>query len=492
MSEYPVVPVILSGGSGTRLWPMSRELYPKQFIALLGGESLFERTLRRVRGIEAIQSPIVVCNEEHRFMAAEQLRRSGVREGSILLEPVGRNTAPAIAVAALEAVERHGDAVLLVLPADHMIRDEDAFRAAAQTGARAAGAGWLVTFGVVPTRPETGFGYIRRGEPLEEGLYRVERFVEKPDADTAQRYLEQGGYYWNSGMFLFLASRYLHELAGHEPEMAACCRAAFEGRHRDLDFVRLEAASFERAPADSIDYAVMERTDRAVVVPLDAGWSDVGSWHALWEARDHDADGNVLVGDVIAEQTRNSYVHAAGRLVATLGLEDVVVVETADAVMVAPRARSQEVKRIVERLKAAGRDEARVHRKVYRPWGAYETLDLAERFQVKHITVEPGQSLSLQLHHHRSEHWIVVRGTARVTLRGETLLLGENESVYIPLGAEHRLENPGKIPLELIEVQSGSYLGEDDIVRLEDRYGREAKQAPDRSGEERRTVDATR
>jgi mannose-1-phosphate guanylyltransferase/mannose-6-phosphate isomerase len=475
MSEYPVVPVVLSGGSGTRLWPMSRELYPKQFIPLLGDESLFERTLRRVRGIEDVQAPVVVCNEEHRFMAAEQLRRAGVGDGAILLEPVGRNTAPAIAVAALEAVERHGDAVLLVLPADHMIRDEAAFREAAQTGAGAAGQGWLVTFGVVPARAETGFGYIRRGEPLGEGLFRVARFVEKPDARTAARYVEEGTYYWNSGMFLFLASRYLHELAVHEPEMAECCRAAFEGRRRDLDFVRLDPDAFARSPADSIDYAVMERTDRAVVVPLDAGWSDVGSWHALWEAQDHDEDGNVLVGDVIAEDTRDSYVHAGGRLVATLGLRDVVVVETADAVMVAPRTRSQEVKRIVERLKAADRDEARVHRKVYRPWGAYETLDLAERFQVKHITVNPGQSLSLQLHHHRSEHWIVVRGTARVTVRDETVLLGENESIYIPLGAEHRLENPGKIPLELIEVQSGSYLGEDDIVRLDDRYGRGAR-----------------
>lgn len=472
MSEYPLVPVILSGGSGTRLWPMSRELYPKQFIPLLGDESLFERTLHRVRGIEDLQDPIVVCNQEHRFMAAEQLRRAGMEGGTILLEPEGRNTAPAIAVAALEAVERHGDAVLLVLPADHLIRDEAAFRAAARTAARAAAEGWLVTFGVVPARPETGFGYIRRGEALGPELYRVARFVEKPDAQTAEGYLREGGYYWNSGMFLFLASRYLHELARFEPEMIECCRAAFEGRGRDLDFVRLDVERFRRSPADSVDYAVMERTDRAVVVPLEAGWSDVGSWHALWEAQEHDADGNVLVGDVIAEDTHGAYLHATGRLLAVLGVNDVVIVETADAVMVAPRQRSQEVRRIVDRLKREGRDEVRVHRKVYRPWGSYETLHLAERFQVKHITVDPGHSLSLQLHHHRSEHWIVVRGTARVTLRDETVLLGENQSIYIPLGAEHRLENPGKIPLELIEVQSGSYLGEDDIVRLEDRYGR--------------------
>ncbi len=472
MSEFPVVPVILSGGSGTRLWPMSRELYPKQFIPLLGSESLFERTLARVQAVEDVQGPIVVCNQEHRFMAAEQLRRAGVRDWAILLEPVGRNTAPAIAVAALEAIERHGDAVLLVLPADHLVRDLAAFRIAARTGAEAAGQGWLVTFGVVPSRPETGFGYIRRGVALTEGVYRVERFVEKPDAETARRYLDAGDYYWNSGMFLFLASRYLHELAAHEPEMAEACRAAFEARTRDLDFVRLDEAHFVRSPANSIDYAVMERTDRAVVVPLAAGWSDVGSWEALWEAQDRDAGNNVLVGDVLAEDTRGSYVHATHRLVATLDLEGMVVVETADAVMVAPLARSQDVKRIVERLKASGREEARVHRKVYRPWGAYETLHTAERFQVKHITVHPGQSLSLQLHHHRSEHWIVVRGTARVTVGAETRLLGENQSVYIPLGAEHRLENPGKIPLELIEVQSGSYLGEDDIVRLEDRYGR--------------------
>ena len=451
---------------------MSRELYPKQFIPLLGSESLFERTLARVQAVEDVQGPIVVCNQEHRFMAAEQLRRAGVRDWAILLEPVGRNTAPAIAVAALEAIERHGDAVLLVLPADHLVRDLAAFRIAARTGAEAAGQGWLVTFGVVPSRPETGFGYIRRGVALTEGVYRVERFVEKPDAETARRYLDAGDYYWNSGMFLFLASRYLHELAAHEPEMAEACRAAFEARTRDLDFVRLDEAHFVRSPANSIDYAVMERTDRAVVVPLAAGWSDVGSWEALWEAQDRDAENNVLVGDVLAEDTRGSYVHATHRLVATLDLEGMVVVETADAVMVAPLARSQDVKRIVERLKASGREEARVHRKVYRPWGAYETLHTAERFQVKHITVHPGQSLSLQLHHHRSEHWIVVRGTARVTVGAETRLLGENQSVYIPLGAEHRLENPGKIPLELIEVQSGSYLGEDDIVRLEDRYGR--------------------
>lgn len=477
-SPPPLVPVILSGGSGTRLWPMSRQLYPKQFIPLLGSHSLFQETVQRTQAIQGIGPLIVVCNQEHRFMAAEQLSALDVNDATLMLEPTGRNTAPAIAVAALQARAASGDAVLLVLPADHLIRDGEAFRAAVAEGYRAALQDWLVTFGIVPDRAETGYGYIRQGEPLvleghEGPALRIESFVEKPDRETAEGYLRDGRYLWNSGMFLFKAVRYLDELKAHVPQIVACAEQAFGRRSQDLGFVRLGREAFERSPSESIDCAVMERTARAAVIPLQAGWSDVGSWHSLWEAEPHDGSDNIQVGDVIAEDTRGCYLHANHRLLGTVGLDDMVVVETADAVLVAPRTRSQEVRRIVDRLKAEQRQEAVTHRKVYRPWGAYERIDRAERFQVNRITVEPGHSLSLQLHHHRAEHWIVVKGTARVSRGEEVFMLSENESTFIPIGVPHRLGNPGKIPLEIIEVQSGSDLDEDDIVRLEDAYGRD-------------------
>ncbi len=469
-----IVPVILCGGNGTRLWPLSRESYPKQFLNLVHELTLLQDTVTRLQGLPELAPSLVVCNDEHRFMVAEQLRHLGVAPGAVILEPVGRNTAPAAAVAALHATAAGEDPLLLVLPADHVIRDPVAFRAAVAGGLEQAGAGRLVTFGIVPEAPETGYGYIKAGDSLEGGrLYVVERFVEKPDAATAQGYLDAGGYFWNSGMFLFRASRYLEELERLAPEMLAACRRALAQGRGDLDFLRLERESFQCCPADSIDYAVMERTDDAAVVPLSAGWSDVGSWSALWEVGERDEAGNVVHGDVVSVDSRNCYVRSEGRLVATVGLDDLVVVETADAVLVAHKDRVQEVKQVVDRLKREGRSQGRSHRKIYRPWGCYDSIDTEKRFQVKRITVAPGATLSLQMHHHRAEHWVVVAGTARITRDDEVFLLYENQSAYIPLGARHRLENPGKIPLELIEVQSGSYLGEDDIVRFEDVYGRE-------------------
>ncbi|MFT4198044.1 MAG: mannose-1-phosphate guanylyltransferase/mannose-6-phosphate isomerase [Pseudoxanthomonas sp.] len=461
-------PVLLSGGSGTRLWPLSREAYPKQFLPLGGTDTMLQATWRRVAPLTTLP-PLVVANNEHRFLVAEQLREIGAPKGDILLEPVGRNTAPAIAAAALKARESGGDPLLLVLPSDHVIANAEGFRDAVEAAVAAAEAGALVTFGVVPTQPETGFGYIQAGPG--EGVRPVLRFVEKPDAATAQAYLAQGGYYWNSGMFLFRASRYLAELEKFQPQMLEAVRQALARAKRDGDFVRLDAAAFEACPSDSIDYAVMEKTADARVLPLDVGWSDVGSWSALWEVTDKDANGNACQGDVITVDTRNSYVYAEG-LVALVGLDDVVVVETDDSLLVARKDRVQEVKKVVAQLKQEQRSQAVLHRKVYRPWGAYDSIDMGQRFQVKRITVNPGAALSLQMHHHRAEHWIVVSGTAKVTRGEDTLLLSENQSTYIPLGVTHRLENPGKVPLELIEVQSGSYLGEDDIVRFEDVYGR--------------------
>lgn len=463
-----LVPVILSGGSGTRLWPLSREACPKQFLGLSGPDSMLQATWRRVAPIAA--APLVIANQAHRFMVAEQLREAGCRPAAIMLEPVGRNTAPAIAAAALEATAGGGDPLLLVLPSDHVVADEAAFREAVQAALPAARDGHLVTFGVVPTAPETGYGYIRAGTGTDPRP--VERFVEKPDRATAEGWLAEGGYYWNAGMFLFRASRYLAELERFAPDMLAACRQAHAGARRDEDFLRLDAAAFEACPADSIDYAVMEKTDSARVQPIDAGWSDVGSWSALWAIAEQDGQGNAHHGDVLAEDCRDTLAWGDGRLLALLGLRDVVVVDTADAVLVAHRDRVQDVKALVARLKAAGRPEAGGHRKVYRPWGSYDAVDAGERFQVKRITVKPGAALSLQMHHHRAEHWIVVSGTARVTRGDEVMLLAENQSTYIPLGVKHRLENPGQVPLELIEVQSGSYLGEDDIVRFEDVYGR--------------------
>jgi len=463
-----ILPVILSGGSGTRLWPLSREAYPKQFLALAGEQTMLQATWQRVEPI-AGRAPLVVANEEHRFVAAEQLQQLGVVPQAILLEPVGRNTAPAIAVAALEATLEDGDPVLLVLPSDHVIADEAAFRAAVLSALPAAKEGKLVTFGIVPTGPETGYGYIKASSGGE--VRAVDRFVEKPDAETAQQYVQSGEYFWNSGMFLFKASRYLAELELFQPDMLAASRNAWQLARRDADFTRLDKEAFAVVPADSIDYAVMEKTADAVVVPLDAGWNDVGSWTALRDVSAQDADGNAHHGDVIAIDCRNTYAYGE-RLIALVGLDDVIVVETDDAVMVGRSDRMQEIKQVVARLKADARPEATWHRKVYRPWGAYDSIDNGERFQVKRITVKPGGTLSLQMHHHRAEHWVVVSGTAEVTRGDEVILLGENQSTYIPLGVTHRLRNPGKLPLELIEVQSGSYLGEDDIVRFEDTYGR--------------------
>ena len=461
-------PVLLSGGTGTRLWPLSREAYPKQFLPLAGEDTMVQATWRRVAPL-AGAAPIVVANEEHRFLVAEQLRQIGAPTPAIVLEPVGRNTAPAIAAAALQALAAGDDPLLLVLPSDHVVRNEAGFRDAVSAACAAAEAGALVTFGIVPDAPETGFGYIQA--ETGEGVRRVLRFVEKPDAVTAQSYLDAGGYYWNSGMFLFRASRYLEELGKFQSGIVASVSAAFAAAKRDGDFIRLDKEAFAASPSDSIDYAVMEKTSDAKVLPVDIGWNDVGSWSALWEVAERDDDGNAHRGDVIAVDSRNTYAYAQ-RLVALVGLDDVVVVETDDAVLVAHKDRVQEVKQVVAQLKESQRSQAVLHRQVSRPWGAYDSIDTGERFQVKRITVKPGGVLSLQMHHHRAEHWIVVSGTARVTRGEETLLLSENQSTYIPLGVTHRLENPGMVPLELIEVQSGSYLGEDDIVRFEDMYGR--------------------
>lgn len=468
--DLNLTPVILSGGSGTRLWPLSREGHPKQFLALAGQQSMLQATWTRVATIAGANPPLVVTNEAHRFMVAEQLRQVACTPAAILLEPAGRNTAPAIAAAALAATNGGGDPLLLVLPSDHVITNQDAFRAAVLEAAPAATAGALVTFGIVPAGPETGYGYIKAAAGT--GVRKVEHFVEKPDAVTAQHYVDAGDYYWNSGMFLFRASRYLDELERHRPDILAACRLAYAGAKRDSDFLRLDRTAFEACPADSIDYAVMEKTDAARVLPIDVGWSDVGSWAALWQVAEHDASGNARHGDVMALDCRNSYAWSERRLVALIGLDDVVVVDTDDALLVARKDRVQQVKDVVARLKESSRGEAVLHRKVYRPWGAYDSIDMADRFQVKRITVKPGAALSLQMHHHRAEHWVVVSGTARVTRGDEVFLLGENESTFIPMGTRHRLENPGKLPLELIEVQSGSYLGEDDIVRFEDVYGR--------------------
>ena len=469
-----LTPVILSGGAGTRLWPLSRELHPKQLLALAGGSrTMLQETAMRVAGLPDVGATIVVCNDAHRFMVAEQLRQLDCSAPQILLEPVGRNTAPAIALAAQVAAAT-GDPLLLVLPADHVIRDVKAFQDAVRVALPAAEAGKLVTFGIVAHQPETGYGYIRRGAGGGP-VHAIDRFVEKPDLATARKFVDSGDYYWNSGMFLFRASRYLEELQRHAPDIAEACRRAVAGGRRDLDFVRIDTDAFAACRSDSIDYAVMEKTSDAVVVPLDAGWSDVGSWSSLHDAVEQDERGNVLRGDVIAEDTQGSFLYAQSRLVATVGLRNHVVVETKDAVLVAPKDRVQDVKLLAARLKASGRDEHSLHREVFRPWGSYDSVENGERYQVKRLTVKPGASMSLQMHHHRAEHWIVVSGTARITRNDEVFLLEENQSTYIPVGAKHRIENPGKIMLHIIEVQSGSYLGEDDIVRFEDRYGREGK-----------------
>lgn len=463
-------PVVLAGGTGSRLWPKSRAALPKQFLSLTSNSTMLQDTVTRLNGTNA-EPPVFICNDAHRFLVAEQLRKKNIEHDGILLEPVGRNTAPAIALAALHATKTGNNPVLLVLAADHLIKDQEAFHSAIVKAEALANEGKLVTFGIVPDKPHTGYGYIKAGKVLNVG-FEVADFVEKPQAETAKQYVESGDFFWNSGMFMFKASRYIEELGKYNPEMLEVCRRAIETEAPDLDFIRVDSEIFSTCPDDSIDYAVMEKTDSAAMVPLDAGWSDVGSWTSLWETAYKDEDGNVCVGDTILEKTRNSYVNAEQRLVSVIGLEDVIVVETKDAVMVAHKDDAQSIKNVVNKLKAEKRPEFEFHREVFRPWGSYDSIDNGARFQVKRITVKPGEKLSVQMHHHRAEHWIVVSGSANVTIDDNTKLVTENESVYIPIGAVHALENPGKIPLELIEVQSGAYLGEDDIVRFSDRYGR--------------------
>lgn len=467
-----IIPVILSGGSGTRMWPLSRSHYPKQFLPLVSEKTMLQETVLRLPDLENMSSPMVVCNEDHRFMVAEQMHELGIDPQAILLEPFGRNTAPAVALSALAAPSPED--ILLILPADHVIADHQALAEAIEKAVELAAAGNLVTFGIVPTAPETGYGYIHRGGELESKTgFVVDRFVEKPDLQTAESYLADGGYYWNSGMFALKADTFLKELEKFNPEILEVCSNASEKGQKDLDFCRIDSTTFEQCPSDSIDYAVMEKTDHAVVIPLDAGWNDVGSWSSLWEVSDKDEEGNRLHGDVMTVDTRNSLLHSESRLVTSIGLDDIVLIETDDAVMVASKDRVQDVKKIAEQLKAEKRNEAEAHRKVYRPWGWYDSIDIGPRHQAKRIAVHPGSKLSLQKHHHRAEHWVVIKGTAKITNGDKEFLLTEDQSTYIPIGTMHRLENVGKIPLEIIEVQTGSYLGEDDIERYSDDYGRE-------------------
>lgn len=469
-----ITPVILAGGSGTRLWPLSRELYPKQMLCLTDDHTMLQNTLLRLKDFKGISPPIIVCNEEHRFMAAEQLRQISISASSILLEPVGRNTAPAICTAALKALAHGKDPVLLVLPADHVIENRSNFYAAIEHGKIHAENNELVTFGIIPDAPETGYGYIKKGVKIQgsPNAFTIEAFVEKPDIETAKNYLSSGEYCWNSGMFMFKASIIIKELELFVPDIVAECRASMEKGVEDLDFFRLDKESFALSPADSIDYAVMEHTKKAVMIPFEAGWNDLGSWNALWKAGEKDENSNVTRGDVLLFDVKNSYFYSESRLIAAIGLEDHVVIETKDAVLVASRSKVKDVKTLVGILREKGRAEAISHSKVYRPWGCYETVDSSERFQVKRITVKTGAKLSLQKHYHRAEHWTVVSGTAIITKDDKEILLKEDESIYIPLGVMHRIENPGRVPLELIEVQSGTYLEEDDIVRFEDVYGR--------------------
>ncbi len=465
-----MIPVILSGGSGTRLWPLSRGQYPKQFLSLVSNNTMLQETVLRLKGIEGIKPPIGVCNIDHRFMMAEQLREINTPASAIILEPVGKNTAPAVALAALAAGSE--EEILLVLPADHVIEDIELFQSAVNQAKKMAEHDYLVTFGIVPTMPETGYGYIKAGSHNTNFAFNVDSFIEKPDLETAEIYVESGNYFWNSGMFVFKAGRYLEELNKFNPDMLNVCRKTYNSAKIDEDFVRLDNAIFSQCPSDSIDFAIMEKTDKAVVVPLTAEWNDVGSWSALWDVINKDESGNAINGDVLTVNTQDCILHSSSRLIATVGLRDLVIVETADAVMVASKRDVQEVKAIVDKLKSQNRPEATIHRKVYRPWGYYDLVDCGDRHNTKRIVVNPGAKLSVQKHHHRAEHWIVVKGTAMVTKQDEQILLTENESAYIPVGVVHCLENPGVIPLEMIEVQSGSYLGEDDIVRFDDRYGR--------------------
>jgi len=466
-------PVILSGGSGSRLWPLSREHYPKPLLPLVSDKTLLQQTACRLDSLADVGDAVYVCNEEHRFLLAEQIAQLGKSPATIILEPTGRNTAPALTLAALYLVKQDPDAMMVVMPADHVMTEPQQFVAAVEQGRDNAEQGALVTFGIVPESPETGYGYIKRDARIEGSTaYAVARFVEKPDRQTAERYLSEGDYYWNSGIFLMRADRWLDEISQYHPEILRNCREAMNTGVQDRDFFRVNKQKFNECPSDSIDYAVMEKTERAVVLPISAGWSDIGAWSALWDICPHDDDGNVIQGDVLVEDTYNSFLVAQHRCLAMVGLDNVVVVETADAVLVASKDKAQNVKAIVSRLKGSKREECKVHRQVFRPWGSYEGIDAGSRFQVKRLSVKPGAQLSLQLHHHRAEHWVVVRGTARVTCGDQVFALHENESTYIPIGEKHRLENPGNIPLEVIEIQSGSYLGEDDIVRFEDVYDR--------------------
>tara|TARA_R110002111_G_scaffold99170_6_gene153291 strand:+ start:9677 stop:11086 length:1410 start_codon:yes stop_codon:yes gene_type:complete len=464
-----ITPIILSGGSGSRLWPLSRQSRPKQFLALSSDNTMFQDTLLRLDSPIINNKPTIICSDDHRFMVAEQLRELDITAESIILEPIGRNTAPALTIASLAS---DPEAILLILPSDHVIADKEAFHQAISIAQPLAESGQIVTFGIVPTHAETGFGYIEAGDSSNKDWLPITRFVEKPNAETAQTYLDTGNFFWNSGMFMFKASRLLSEMKAFRPDIVGACSDAFNKAIKDMDFTRLDSTAFEQCPSDSIDYAVMEKTDSAIVVPLDAGWSDLGSWASLWEAGMKDSNNNIIKGDVLQKSSTNCYIHSEHRLVTTLGLDKVIVVETADAVMVAHPDYVQDVKALVDQLKDENRSESESHRQIYRPWGKYDSVDVGERYQVKRITVNPGAKLSVQMHHHRAEHWIVVSGTAKVTIDGHEKLLSENQSTYVPIGSIHSLENPGKVVVELIEVQSGSYLGEDDITRYEDLYGR--------------------
>lgn len=473
-----VKPVILSGGSGTRLWPLSRQLYPKQLLPLVGDQTLLQNTITRLENFPNVSDTVtVICNDDHRFLVAEQLREINVKADALLLEPVGRNTAPALTLAALANKDAGHDDVLLVMPADHVIQDTQSFQQILTEGSKLASDDMLVTFGIVPTKAETGYGYIKQGKAIDNESYEIEQFIEKPDAETAQKYLDSGEFLWNSGMFMMKSSIWLEQIGIHSPSILSACEKAFAQGKKEFDFYRIDKDTFTACPSDSIDYAVAEKmvensTAKAAVVRLDAGWSDVGAWAELWHIGDKDASGNVTQGDVVAIDSENSMFISQQRLIAAVGMKDTVVVETADAILVAHRDQVQDVKQVVEWIKSEGRNEHMSHRCVYRPWGHFDSIDMGERYQVKRIFVNPGAILSLQMHHHRAEHWVVVSGTAKVTCGDETFLVTENQSTYIPVGTKHRLENTGSIPLEIIEVQSGSYLGEDDIVRLEDVYGR--------------------
>ncbi|EGF5373649.1 mannose-1-phosphate guanylyltransferase/mannose-6-phosphate isomerase, partial [Escherichia coli] len=464
-----IIPIIMAGGSGTRLWPLSRSLYPKQFLSLINENSLLQETLKRLDGLNCLP-PVIVSNNEHRFIVAEQLRQFGVDDFQIILEPVGRNTAPAVALAALKSLELHGDHHMLVLAADHAIQDIEAFHAAVLAAEQESVDNKLVTFGIVPTKPETGYGYIKKGEQVKNSVFKVNSFVEKPDLETAKNYLEQKCYLWNSGMFMFKASVYLDELKKFRPDILAACKESLSSASTDLDFIRLNSDVFAECPDESIDYAVMEKTQDCVVIPLDADWSDIGSWTSLWEISEKDEHENVSHGDVINYNSRNNYIYSEGSLISTVGVNNLIIVQTKDALLVAQQDNVQDIKKIVEILKKQKRSEHISHREVYRPWGRYDSVERGDRYQVKRITVKPGECLSTQMHHHRAEHWVVVAGTAKVTCGERTFFVTENESTFIPIGTVHTLENPGKIPLEVIEIQSGVYLGDDDIVRLSDKY----------------------